>query len=163
MISKQLNGGAIAFMNTNIVKDHGSSSSSSSNNMNMNMSVNDLDDNLDRNIDNNIKNEIDGFNVVGGGGDIDNGRSNGVFSILDWEVVRWDQSSCLKIHDNGQEEEGIQSSDSADEPGDGSDGNYDFDDCIPFRNLPQTSLLVTCGYLLSALIFIPMSLKDLKV
>ena len=48
----------------------------------------------------------------------------------------------------------------------GDSGDIDFDECVPFLSSPEyqdTSWLFTLGYFVSGLIFLPMSLKDLKV
>ena len=65
-------------------------------------------------------------------------------------ILRWgDEGLCM--HESGDS---------------GVIGDIDFDECIPFLSSPEyqdTSWLFTLGYFVSGLIFLPMSLKDLKV
>ncbi len=98
------------------------------------------------------------FNFSSGStGSDDDGGYDGVFgsdrdggrAVIDLDIIRWNNSTCL--NDSG-------------DSGDVIDIN--FDECIPFRNsafYQDSSWLLTLGYIVSALIFIPMSLKDLKV
>lgn len=90
------------------------------------------------------------FNFSSGStGSDDDGDYDGGRAIIDWDIIRWDNSTCLN------------------ESGDSGDViDINFDECIPFRNsalYQDSSWLLTLGYFVSALIFIPMSLKDLKV
>lgn len=69
--------------------------------------------------------------------------------LIDLQIVRWNNNTC-----------GGDSGDS----GDVVDVN--FDECIPFQTVDDSgdiSWLLTLGYLIAACIFLPMSLKDLKV
>lgn len=80
-----------------------------------------------------------------------------------WEIIRWDHSICLgddQTHDLGNPS----SANYNDEDDDSDDRNdFDYADCIPFKNdANKSSLLMTGGYILSGVIFLPMSLRDLK-
>ncbi len=84
-----------------------------------------------------------------------NTNDHQILSFLDsWEIIRWDQSVCFDDDDD----------DDDDVVGDGGEDDFDYNDCIPFQNTAhKPSWLLTAGYVLSAVIFLPMSLKDLKV
>jgi hypothetical protein len=63
---------------------------------------------------------------------------------IEWNLLRWKSSDCMPLSvDNG-------------------DDNYD--ECAPFEGLTTNDTwIVTAGYLIAMVIFLPLSLKDLKV
>ena len=85
-------------------------------------------------------------------------NTNTLQSLINWTLVRWNRSACYLDDDDIIEG----SSNDVDIGGD----NVDYDNCVPFQTSTtssQTSWLVTLGYLLAAICFLPMSLQDLKV
>lgn len=86
-------------------------------------------------------------------------------SVMNWSLVRWNRSTCYLDDDDddivtgGNIGGGVGSGDSSDLD------DVDYDNCVPFQSdsSNHTSWLVTLGYLLAAICFLPMSLQDLKV
>ncbi len=71
-------------------------------------------------------------------------------SLLDWTLVRWTRNTCLLDDDDIVTDDSMQ---------------YDTD-CVPFQSSEEeshASWVFSLGYLLSVIIFFPMSLQDLKV
>ena len=84
-------------------------------------------------------------------------------SWINWTLVRWNRSACYVDNDD-DDDDIIAGGGSANVGAAEDDDDIDYD-CLPFQTtMPsQVSLLVTLGYILAAICFLPMSLQDLKV
>mmetsp|Transcript_14618 Transcript_14618/g.18482 ORF Transcript_14618/g.18482 Transcript_14618/m.18482 type:complete len:410 (-) Transcript_14618:74-1303(-) len=82
-----------------------------------------------------------------------NTNNHKIFMLSDyWEIIRWDQAVCM-----GEEHDPVN------DDNDDDYGNDNDDNCIPFQDTSNnSSWFLTAGYILSAAIFLPMCLKDLK-
>lgn len=68
--------------------------------------------------------------------------------IIDYELLWWNRKQCLMGASRL-----------------GQDDFEDMDDCIPFQSVSSghDTWIITVGYLIAGLLFLPLSLKDLKV
>ena len=140
MLSRQLKGGAIALslsrervVDNNVHNDYHSGSSGSSSNS-ISMAKNH---------------------------DLTTTTSYTSQSLINWTLVRWNRSTCYL--DDDYDDDIIEGTSNDLDIGENS---VDYDNCVPFQTSTttnHTSWLVTLGYLLAAICFLPMSLQDLKV